>query len=63
MLSAIYFNFDQSKILLSVDGLIATFQLSSAASSYFGGSQNGVLVIGLNTYAYVPNNLLHRLYD
>ena len=43
MSSAICFNLNQCKILLSGNGLIATFQLSSAASLNLGWSQNGVL--------------------
>ena len=47
MSSGICFNLDQSKILLSGNGLIATFQLSSAASLNLGLSQNGVIGNGL----------------
>ena len=43
VLSAVRFNLDQSKIWSSGNGLIATFQLSSAASLNLGRSQNVVL--------------------
>ena len=45
--SANFINLDQSKILSSGNGLIATFQLLSAASSNLGWSQNGALGNGL----------------
>ena len=59
MSSAICFNLDQSKILLSGNGLIATFQLLSAASLNLGQFQNGVFRNGfiIHLLWYIRDNL------
>ena len=48
MSSATCFNLDQSKLLSSGNGLIATFLLSPAASLNLGRSQYGVIGKELN---------------